>query len=68
MQEIYPHFGEAQKKIRNNDMGARDFWRFLTWSLWGHNGHPRNTFSIALNPLKHGRGPTKGEIPGLCRT
>ena len=67
-QNVCPYFHERQEKVRNNDMGAKDPWRFVKRARCGHPDHPSNTPRTVLNGPKCGGDITKCEIPGLWQT
>ena len=65
---LCPHFSETQQKVPNNDMGAKDRWRFVTRSRCGHEAHPSNAPQTFLNGPKCGGDTTKCEIPDIWQT
>jgi hypothetical protein len=68
MREPFTSFQETHDKVRNNDMGATDPYRFVKRVSCGHESHPSNTNPTVLNPLWCGTDITKSEIPGLWQT
>lgn len=65
---VCPHFGETQEKVRNNDIGARDPYRFVKRGLCRHDAHPSNPPRAILNGPKCGGDVTKCEIPDIWQT
>ena len=62
-QEIFPYFSETQDKIRNNDIGAKDRWRFVRHPRCEHPEHPCNgPPEVGVAP-RCGGGKSKCEIP-----
>jgi len=68
MREPCTYFHETHDKVRNNDMGAPDPYRFVKRVRCGHESHPSSAHPTVLNPLRCGGDITKCEIPGLWQT
>ena len=68
MSEPCPCFWETKDKVRKNDIGATDPWRFVKRVLCRHEAHPSNTHPAVLNPFRFGGKIRKCEIPDLWRT
>lgn len=68
MREPCPYFLETQDKVRNNDMGAPDPYRFVKRVRCGHEVHLGNTNPAVLNPLRCGRDKSKCEILHIWQT
>lgn len=66
--ERCPYFREFEEKLRNNDNGAKDPYRFVKRARCGHGAHPGNKAATVLNPLKCGGDVSRCEIPDIWRT
>ena len=65
---VCPYFGETQEKVRNNDMGAADPYRFVKRSRCLYDTHPNNGPRTVLNGPRCGGDVTKCEIPDIWQT
>ena len=63
-----PYFREIQEKVRNNDMGAADPYRFVKRSRCLYDTHPNNGPRTVLNGPRCGGDVTKCEIPDIWQT
>jgi len=67
-QNVCPYFRETQDKVRNNDVGARDAWRFVKRAHCAHTDHPCNgPRAIGIAPRCQG-DMSKCEIPNIWQT
>lgn len=60
-----PYFGETQYRVRNNDIGAIDPYRFVKRARCQHEARPSNLPRTVLNGPKCGGDVTKCEIPHI---
>lgn len=65
---VCPYFGETQEKVRNNDMGAAEPYRFVKRLRCRHEAPPSILPRTVLNGPKCGGDVTKCEIPDICQT
>ena len=64
-QEVCAFFRGFQEGVRNNDIGAKDPWRFVKHVRCAHVSHPSNIHPTVLNPLKYSADVTNCEISDL---
>lgn len=62
------YFRETQEKVRNNDKGAADPYRFVKRAQCRHEAHRSNLPRTVLNGPKCGGYVTKCEIPDIWQT
>lgn len=67
-QSVCPYFREIEEKVRNNDMGAADAYRFVKRPRCRHETHPSNVPRTVLNGPKCGGDVTKCEIAQIWQT
>jgi len=67
-QDSCPYFRETQEKIRNNDIGAKDPWRFVKRVRCDHADHKSNSPRVVGSAPQCQGDTSECEIPKLWQT